>query len=49
MDKQKVMQTSFVSFALGGPKQYTGRTMKVAHTGLNIQEVHFDLIVKYLG
>lgn len=49
MQKQKIMQASFVSFAIGGPKQYTGRTMKNSHHNLHIEDKHFDLIVEYLG
>lgn len=49
MDKQKVMQTSFVSFALGGPVKYSGKSMKKAHENMQINETHFNKIVEYLG
>lgn len=48
MEKQKVHQTHFISFALGGPNQYTGKSMAKAHEGLNLQPVHFDAIAKHL-
>lgn len=48
MDKQRSHQTKFISFALGGPKQYTGKSMAKAHESMNIQPEHFDAIVKHL-
>lgn len=42
-------QICFVSVALGGPEKYTYLDMTKAHEGMNIQNFHFDLIVKYLG
>lgn len=49
MEKQRRHQTSFISYALGGPKQYTGRSMEKSHTGLNLQPEHFDAIAKHLS
>ena len=43
------MQTSFVSFALGGPEKYTGKSMKAAHANMQIKNIHYDKIVTYLG
>ncbi|TMV48644.1 group 1 truncated hemoglobin [Paenibacillus mesophilus] len=48
MDKQRRHQTKFISFALGGPNQYSGNSMAKAHNGMNIQPEHFDAIVKHL-
>lgn len=48
MDKQRRHQTKFISFALGGPNQYSGHSMAKAHEGMNLQPVHFDAIVKHL-
>jgi hemoglobin len=48
MEKQRHHQTAFISYALGGPKQYSGRSMEEAHAGLNLQPEHFDAIVKHL-
>ncbi|MBD8069814.1 group I truncated hemoglobin [Bacillus sp. PS06] len=48
MKKQIQHQTKFISFALGGPKQYSGQSMAKAHEGMNIQPEHFDAIVKHL-
>lgn len=48
MDKQRNHQTKFLSFALGGPNNYSGRSMEKAHEGMNLQPVHFDAIVTHL-
>lgn len=48
MDKQREHQTKFISFALGGPNQYSGQSMAKAHEGMNLQPEHFDAIVKHL-
>lgn len=48
MDKQIIHQTKFISYALGGPDQYTGNSMAKAHEGLNLQPVHFKAIANHL-
>lgn len=48
MQKQRQHQTKFISFALGGPNQYSGGSMEKVHTGMNLQPVHFDAIVTHL-
>ena len=48
MEKQRGHQTKFISFALGGPKQYTGQSMAKAHEGMNLQEEHFQAIATHL-
>lgn len=48
MDKQISHQAKFISFALGGPNQYSGQSMAKAHEGMNLQEEHFNAIVKHL-
>lgn len=49
MEKQRRHQTAFISYAVGGPQQYTGRSMEKAHAGLNLQPEHLDAIAKHLG
>ena len=49
MEKQRRHQSAFISYALGGPNKYTGRSMEKAHTGLNLQPEHFDAIALHLG
>ena len=48
MEKQRGHQTKFISFALGGPKHYTGKSMAKAHEGMNLQEEHFQAIATHL-
>ncbi|MFV8829810.1 group I truncated hemoglobin [Alkalihalobacterium sp. APHAB7] len=48
MEKQRLHQTKFISYALGGPHTYSGQSMAKAHEGMNIQPEHFDAIAKHL-
>ena len=41
-------QTKFISHALGGPAQYTGRTLEASHTSLKITHEHFDEVAEIL-
>ncbi|MBL0387586.1 group 1 truncated hemoglobin [Tumebacillus sp. ITR2] len=49
MEKQRRHQAAFISFALGGPHQYSGKSMEKAHAGMNLQEEHFNAVAKHLG
>ena len=49
MEKQIRHQTKFISFALGGPKQYTGKSMEKAHEGMDIQPDEFAAIAGHLS
>ena len=48
MEKQKSHQSKFISFALGGPNQYSGKSMAKAHEGMNLQPEHFNAIATHL-
>ncbi|WP_216827336.1 group I truncated hemoglobin [Alkalihalobacterium elongatum] len=48
MEKQRLHQTKFISYALGGPNTYSGQSMAKAHEGMNIQPEHFNAIAKHL-
>jgi hemoglobin len=48
MEKQRRHQSKFISFALGGPNQYSGKSMAKAHEGMNLQPEHFDAIAHHL-
>jgi hemoglobin len=48
MERQRQHQTKFISFALGGPNQYSGASMAKAHEGMNLQPEHFNSIAKHL-
>jgi len=41
-------QVRFLSFALGGPNQYTGRNMQRAHAGLGITVEQFGAVAGHL-
>lgn len=53
MDKQIAKQKAFLTFAFGGPNNYTGRDMRAAHKHLveekGLNDSHFDTIVELLG
>ncbi|MDD9267355.1 group 1 truncated hemoglobin [Paenibacillus sp. GCM10023248] len=49
MEKQRKHQTKFISFALGGPNQYSGLSMAKAHTGMNLQPEHFQAVAGHLA
>lgn len=38
----------FMAQAMGGPKAYTGRSMKLAHTGMGITQAQFDALAGHL-
>lgn len=48
MEKQREHQAKFISFALGGANQYTGKSMAKAHEGMNLKPEHFQAIVNHL-
>lgn len=48
IERLRKHQTHFLGFALGGPNEYTGRSMEKAHQGLNLQSEHFQTIAKHL-
>jgi len=41
-------QTKFISHALGGPAEYTGRSLEVSHDGLNISLEAFNEVAEIL-
>jgi hemoglobin len=48
MARLKAHQESFLAVALGGPEEYAGRSMRVAHQGLRISSADFDQILFHL-
>ena len=48
MAQLKRHQALFISQALGGPKQYDGRSMAEAHAHLDISEAHFNAVAGHL-
>jgi hemoglobin len=49
MVKQRNHLVAFLSQIFDGPKQYTGRPMEKTHTGMSLQQQHFDAIAKHLS
>ncbi len=41
----KYLATELTCMAIGGPQKYTGRSLKDAHSGLNISEKEWDAMV----
>jgi hemoglobin len=48
LDNLRRHQTRFMSYALGGPNQYTGRSMRLAHAGLGITAAQFGAVAGHL-
>ncbi len=48
MGRQKQHQVNFISMALGGPNQYSGRSMRKAHETLKLTENHFNSVAGHL-
>ena len=48
LDRLRAMQKQFFSMALGGPVEYTGRSMAHAHHSRGISRVHFAHFVEHL-
>ena len=48
LEKLKKHQIAFVSIALGGPNDYSGRDMKAAHANMGLTSEHFDAVVENL-
>nr|MDU9044856.1 group 1 truncated hemoglobin [Candidatus Electrothrix aestuarii] len=52
MDRQRAMQTAFLTFAFGGPNAYEGKNLRAAHAHLvakGLNDTHFDIILEHLG
>lgn len=50
MNKQIEKQIAFVTMALGGPNQYTGRDLRIAHARLRgLGDAHFDAVAGHFG
>ena len=53
MKRQAGMQKAFLTFAFGGPNNYSGRGLKAAHAKMveemGLNDSHFDAVVELLG
>ena len=51
MDGQRAKQKSFLTMAFGGPNNYTGKDMRIAHAPLvekGLNDAHFDAVAGHL-
>jgi truncated hemoglobin YjbI len=50
MDRQVAKQAAFLTMALGGPNEYTGRDLRSAHSGLpELDDQHVDRVISHLA
>ncbi|HGX92974.1 MAG TPA: group 1 truncated hemoglobin [Candidatus Tenderia sp.] len=52
MDKQAAKQKAFLTFAFGGPANYSGKDMRDGHAHLvakGLDDSHFDAVMENLG
>jgi hemoglobin len=52
MEKQAAKQKAFLTFAFGGPNNYTGKDMRDGHAHLvarGLNDSHFDAVMENLG
>jgi len=53
MERQHRMQKGFLTFAFGGPNNYSGKSMAAAHRKLvdeqGLDDSHFDAVIEDLG
>ncbi|WP_455200172.1 group I truncated hemoglobin [Kaarinaea lacus] len=52
MEKQAAKQKGFLTFAFGGPNNYTGKDMRDGHAHLverGLNDSHFDAVMEHLG
>jgi len=48
MTRQRAHQTQFLSYATGGPVEYTGAEMREAHDHLDISDTEYDIVGAHL-
>ncbi|MDP6351470.1 MAG: group 1 truncated hemoglobin [Alphaproteobacteria bacterium] len=51
MDEQRAKQKAFLTWAFGGPKEYSGKDMREAHKDLvakGLDDSHFDAVAGHL-
>lgn len=49
MDRQRVKQKAFLTFAFGGPNSYSGKDMRAAHAKMHLTEADFTAVMENLG
>lgn len=49
MEGQVAKQAAFLTMALGGPNNYTGRDLRTAHAPFGLTDEHVDLVIGHLA
>ncbi len=49
MEDQSNKQKAFLTFAFGGPAEYSGRDMRESHKKFDLEDKHFDAVMENLG
>jgi hemoglobin len=49
MEKQMAHLAKFIGVALGGPHNYSGKSMAKAHEEMDLQPEHFDVFTNHLN
>jgi hemoglobin len=49
MDLQRAKQKAFLTYAFGGPSQYSGKDLRRAHADMHLSEADFDAVMGHLG
>jgi hemoglobin len=49
MDRQRAKQKAFLTYAFGGPNQYSGQDMRAAHARMKLSEADFNAVMENLG
>jgi hemoglobin len=48
MKSQAGKQKAFLAYAFGAPLAYTGKSLREAHSGMNLTEAHFNAVASHL-
>ncbi len=51
VDRLRLSQSAFVTYAFGGPNHYSGKSLRTAHAGAvshGLNDRHFDLVATHL-
>jgi hemoglobin len=48
MERQKLHQRNFLTYAFGGPNNYDGRSLRSSHKKHNLQNAHFYSFTQHL-
>jgi len=49
MDTQRAKQKAFLTYAFGGPANYSGKAMRAAHAKMKLSEGDFNAVMENLG